>query len=83
MSRTKNSKALPLLDVKEKMAVRRIKLPEQLDQQLTKFADFYESATGARPDDNAVVVGLLRDYLAGMAPFQTYLKEQKKSAGAS
>ena len=72
---------LPAIAVKEELALRRVRLPLQLDEQVIRFAQFYGAQTGgAVPDENAVIVGILRDYLAGNTAFQRYLKEYVKSA---
>ena len=72
---------LPAIAVKEELALRRVRLPRQLDEQVVRFAQFYGAQTGgAVPDENAVIVGILRDYLSSNAAFQRFLKEDAKGA---
>lgn len=70
---------LPEIAVKEELALRRVRLPRQLDTEIIAFAQFYGAQTGgAVPDENAVIVGILRDYLSSNAAFQRYRKEEGK-----
>lgn len=71
--------ALPAIAVKEELALRRLKLPTQLDANIGKFAEFYSHQTGGRtPDESAVIVGILKNYLDGNSAFQQYLKDERR-----
>jgi hypothetical protein len=76
--------ALPAIAVKEDLASRRLKLPAQVDAHIRKFAQFYSLHTGGRlPDENAVIVGILKDYMEGNTAFQQYLKDQRRLEAAA
>jgi hypothetical protein len=76
--------ALPAIAVKEELALRRLKLPAQVDAHIRKFAQFYSLHTGGRlPDENAVIVGILKDYMESNTAFQQYLKDQRRLDAAA
>ena len=66
---------LPAIPVEDELVKRKLDIPTELDVLLTEYRQYFESLTGKRvKSDEAVIVGILGDYLTCDLAFQNWRK---------
>jgi hypothetical protein len=79
MARPNNAR-VPAISVEDEIIKKRLDLPAALDAELSAYGAYFESVTGKKPkSDDAVIVGILSDYLAGDSGFQAWRKAATKA----
>lgn len=74
--------AIPIIESKETFVAKRFRIPSKLNAELSDFIEFYEEQAGKKPEENAVIVAILREYFSDNTAFQKFLKSKEKAGGS-